>query len=389
LTVVSGQLEGVNLAAGESKDYDLAYTYDPRAGKEYFLNIYADLKSDEGLVSAATVLAREQFVLPKKPLRAEPAEKFPALSLQKGKESLTISGESFEIGIDKTSGVITRYMFEGKDLIQRGPVPNFWRAPIDNDFGNGNHQRAKIWRKAGERMVVKKIKVKKDKSGPVIVEVNGFLTGFDGEAIADQSIHYTIRGNGEVRISNSFEISGDKLPEIPRFGMNLVMPREFEFMTWFGRGPHESYWDRKTSAFVDLYSGTVAEQYWPYLRPQENGNKEEVRWAVFTNKQGMGLRFEGQPLLSVSAHHNMMEDFESPERTDGRHIKGVKPVNRHTTDVIPRELTSIHVDYRQMGVGGDNSWGARTHEEYRLTGKSYSYSFTMKPVKNYKIPTGK
>jgi beta-galactosidase len=220
----------------------------------------------------------------------------------------------------------------------------------------------------------------------VSILVNFVLHDSEGKAIADYSSLYQINGLGEIRISNSFEMRKKGLPELPRFGMNLQMPREFEQMTWLGRGPHESYWDRKTSAFVDLYSGSVAAQYWPYLRPQENGNKEDVRWAAITNKSGMGLLFEGAPLLAVSAHHNLMEDFESPERTDGRHVRGAKPVNRHTVDVIPRNLTSVHIDYKQMGVGGDNSWGAKTHPEYRLTEKSYSYAFTIIPIDKFNTP---
>ncbi len=160
----------------------------------------------------------------------------------------------------------------------------------------------------------------------------------------------------------------------------MVMPREFDHMEWYGRGPHESYWDRKSSAFVDLYSGRVADQYWPYLRPQENGNKTDVRWLKITNEEGRGILFEGTQLLSVSAHHNIMEDFESPERTDGRQVEGKKVVNRHTTDVKPRDLTSVNIDYKQMGVGGDTSWGALTHPQYRLTEKSYSYGFIMKTL---------
>ena len=188
---------------------------------------------------------------------------------------------------------------------------------------------------------------------------------------------------GEVKVTNNFKMTEINLPELPWFGMNLQMPREFETKTWLGRGPHESYWDRKTSAFVDLYSGSVADQYWAYLRPQENGNKEDVRWSAITNKHGMGLLFKGEPLIAVSAHHYIMEDFESPERSDGRHVIGTKPINRHTIDVIPRDLTSVNIDYKQMGVGGDNSWGAKTHPEYRLTDKAYSYSFTLVPVKNF------
>jgi len=310
----------------------------------------------------------------------------PAPSLDKGKDMITITGKSFVVKFNKKKGLITKYEFEGQDLLQSGPVANFWRAPIDNDYGNGNHRRAAVWRKAGERSEVKKVKVKQDKAGPVVIDVTSILTDKDGDPIADYNTHYSVSGGGEMRISNEFQMTGEKLPEIPRLGVNIVMPREFETITWLGRGPHESYWDRKTSAFVDLYSGSVADQFWPYIRPQENGNKEDVRWAAITNKDGFGLLFKGMPLIGLSAHHNLIEDFESPERTDGRHVKGVKPVNRHTVDVKPRNLTSVNVDYKQMGVGGDNSWGARTHKEYRLTEKFYSYSFMIIPVKNFNTP---
>jgi beta-galactosidase len=170
----------------------------------------------------------------------------------------------------------------------------------------------------------------------------------------------------------------ENLPEIVRMGMNLVMPRSFDQMTWLGRGPHESYRDRKTSAFVGLFNGSVADQYWAYIRPQENGNKTDVRWVAITDATGNGLLFKGLPLLEVSAHHNILEDFESSGPTVGWIQQGVK--NRHTTDVKPRELTSVNIDFGQMGVGGDDSWGARTHEQYRLTGKEYKYSFLMKPL---------
>jgi beta-galactosidase len=108
---------------------------------------------------------------------------------------------------------------------------------------------------------------------------------------------------------------------------------------------------------------------------------------AITNSEGQGLLFTGQPLMAVSAHHNIMEDFESPERTDGRHRDGVKPVNRHTVDVKERDLTSVNIDYKQMGVGGDDSWGAWTHPEYRLTEKEYSYSFRIRPVISGDIPS--
>jgi beta-galactosidase len=151
-------------------------------------------------------------------------------------------------------------------------------------------------------------------------------------------------------------------------------------MTWYGRGPHESDWGRKTSALVGTYTGLVKDQFWAYVRPQENGNKTDVRWMSITNTDGDGLLFKGAPLLSVTASHVLMDDLESPERTDGRQKDGVKVVNRHTIDVKPRNLTSVNIDFKQMGVGGDDSWGAWTHDKYRLWGNSYSYSFVIEPL---------
>jgi beta-galactosidase len=170
------------------------------------------------------------------------------------------------------------------------------------------------------------------------------------------------------------------LPEIVRMGMNLEMPRSYDQFSWLGRGPQESYWDRKTGAFVGLYKQTVAEQYWRYVRPQENGNKTDVRWAAVTDANGSGLLFVGLPLLEVSAHHNVLTDFESVVRSFDNQRDLTPAVNRHTNDVKPRDLTSVNIDYKQMGVGGDDSWGARTHDEYRLTAKEYKYSFRMKAI---------
>ncbi|NOR75727.1 MAG: beta-galactosidase, partial [Draconibacterium sp.] len=261
-----------------------------------------------------------------------------------------------------------------------GPIPNFWRAPIDNDFGNGLHKRSHIWRKAGENRKITNVEIKQTDKNKITVIFAFDLVNNSGEKIAAYSSAYRILGSGDIVVSNYFIMNNDELPEIIRMGMNLVMPRNFDQMSWLGRGPQESYWDRKTSAFVGLYRGSVADQYWAYLRPQENGNKTDVRWMTITDNAGNGLLFSGMPLIEVSAHHNIMEDFESSGRTDGRQRPGEIVINRHTTDVKPRNLTSVNIDFKQMGVGGDNSWGARTHDEYRLTDKEYSYSFRMKAI---------
>jgi beta-galactosidase len=289
------------------------------------------------------------------------------------------------VTIDTVAGVIAAYTFHGSDLLLEGPVPNFWRAPIDNDYGNNNHIRARIWREAGDRREVTGVSLTRNAPGQVTVQLDFILKGLEEEPVATWRSRYEINGLGAVFVRNDFEMTAEELPEIPRFGMNLLLPRSLDQVAWYGRGPQENYWDRKTGAFVDVYEGTVAEQYWPYIRPQENGNKEDVRWVAVTDGDGHGLMIRGEPLIAFSVHHNLTEDFESPARTDGRHQPGVRPVNRHTIDVKPRDLTSLHVDYKQMGLGGDNSWGARTHIQYRLTGRKYSYGFTMVPVENFSI----
>ncbi|MFV0590792.1 MAG: glycoside hydrolase family 2 TIM barrel-domain containing protein [Draconibacterium sp.] len=381
--VDNGNLGNVELAPDESKTFTINYSLTPNPGVEYFLTLKAKLKKDWSLVEAGTVLAAEQFELPVfKPIIAKlKAVKLPELKTEESDDAVSISASNiFSVSFDKKAGVMTSFKEGETELLISGPVPNFWRAPIDNDFGNNLHKRSRVWRKAGENRKVVKSNVKKVNNSEVQVEFVFDLVNDEGAKIAAYNSTYTVYGTGDVVVNNRFKMTAKDLPEIVRMGMNLVMPRKFDQMSWLGRGPQESYCDRKTGAFVGLYSGSVADQYWAYLRPQENGNKTDVRWIAITDNEGNGLQFTGMPLLEVSAHHNILEDFESRERTDGRQIEGVPVVNRHTTDVKPRDLTSVNVDYKQMGVGGDNSWGAWTHDQYRLTDKEYSYSFRMTPL---------
>ncbi len=152
--------------------------------------------------------------------------------------------------------------------------------------------------------------------------------------------------------------------------MNMILPDEFDQVKWYGRGPQENYRDRKQSAFVGVYEASVSDLYFPYSRPQENGYRTENRWVELTNDNGNGIKFVGMPLISFSAHHNYISDFDP----------GEKKQQRHTNDIKPRDLVSLNIDYGQTGVGGDNSWGARTHEKYQLKPGDYNYSFLIKPV---------
>jgi beta-galactosidase len=375
-----GELNDISAPPGESVKVKIPLQLKPEVGVEYFINIRAKQKTAERMIPAGHEVAYEQFLLPVSlPLKISDQGSSSPLSLNDEAERIVVKGSDFEIYIDKKAGLISNFTANGKELLKSGPIPNFWRAPTDNDFGNKLHKRAKVWQKAGQRRLVTNITTS-DNKGKVSIVIDFDIPNLNEENIANLTTTYTIHGNGEILVRNDFKMTANELPEIPRFGNNMVMPREFDQMTWLGRGPFESYQDRKTSALVGLYSGSVADQYWPYIRPQENGNKTDVRWMTITNAEGAGLLFMGEPLLETSAYHNVIEDFESPQRTDGRQAKGVKVINRHTVDVKPRDLTSVNIDYKQMGVGGDNSWGAMTHEEYRLTKKDYSYTYRMRPV---------
>jgi len=144
----------------------------------------------------------------------------------------------------------------------------------------------------------------------------------------------------------------------------MAVPGRFNKLTWLGRGPHETYWDRKTGAAFGLYSGNVNEHIHDYVRPQENGNKSDARWMALTDSDGLGLVAVGMPTIDVSAWPFTMQDLEKA---------------KHIHELPRRDTITVNLDYKQMGVGGDNSWGARTHPEYTLPAKPYHYRFRLMP----------
>ncbi len=221
--------------------------------------------------------------------------------------------------------------------------------------------RLGAWRRAGQDRKVGKVTAEQISSQVVRVTANAVLSiGQD----CKYTTTYTVFGDGEVIVAASFEPGTGRLPDLPRFGMQMAIPGEFDTMSWFGRGPQESYWDRKTGSAVGLYSGPVSEQVHPYVRPQETGNKTDVRWVALTNKEGVGLLAIGMPLLNASAWPFTMDDLEKAT---------------HVNELPQRETITVNLDYQQMGVGGDDSWGARPHPEYTLPGGPYSYQFRLRP----------
>jgi beta-galactosidase len=301
-----------------------------------------------------------------KPVTAsvDPA-KLPRLVLKEDAAAIWIEGIDFSATVRKADGTIASLIYRGKELIRSGPSPDFWRAPTDNDYGNKMQVRCAVWREAGRNRKILSVKAAQTGPAAVRVDVSGTLPA--GEAAF--KVSYVILGSGDIFVSQSFRPGTATLPELPRFGMQMTLPASFDSLSWFGRGPQENYSDRRTGAAVGVYSGSVADQFHPYVRPQENGYKTDVRWLALTDSEGTGLLVTGLPLVCAGASRFLADDYEFGPEKDQRHPAGMKP----------RDFVVLNVDLGQMGVGGDNSWGAKTHDEYMFFPKEYSYSYRLKP----------
>jgi beta-galactosidase len=352
----------------------------PAPGAEYFLNIKISRSDEWNYVPENHVYATAQFKLPAegKPVVAK-RDELAVLQTNTVNKRLEVSGTDMKLVFDLEKGRLESYTYKGKELIRKGPEPDFWRAPTDNDYGYDMDKKLGVWKKAGERTVVTKANISQPELSKVVVTFLYDIPGNDGQKIAGYSTSYTIFGTADVLIKNQFSKLSDNIPEIPRMGMQMQLPEEFMNLKWLGRGPHENYADRKTSAEVGLYESTVADQYVPYIRPSENGYKTDTRWLTLTDENGTGILVSGNPLICFAALNNTHDDFESPGKLS-QYRKDAKSANTHTIDIKPRDLVNLNVDLGQMGVGGDDSWGAMIHPQYRLLDKKYEYSFRIRPI---------
>jgi beta-galactosidase len=353
---------------------------DPTPGTEYFLNIRVSRSDAWNSVPEDHIYASAQFKMPAegKPVAAKD-DKLAILQTKTIDKKLEVDGVDMKLVFDLVTGRLTNFNYKGKSIIKKSPLPDFWRPPTDNDYGWDMDQLLGVWKKAGERTVVTKANISQPELGKVVITFNYDIPDESGKKIGGYATTFTIYGSADVIIKNQFSKLSDKIPEIPRMGMQMQLPEEFTNLKWLGRGPHENYADRKTSADVGLYESTVADQYTPYIRPQENGYKTDTRWLTLTDDNGNGILVSGTPLICFAALNNIHDDFESPGKLS-QYRKDAKTANTHTIDIKPRDLVNLNIDMGQMGVGGDDSWGARIHPQYRLMEKKYEYSFRIRPV---------
>ena len=385
--VNSGKLDGFNAAPGEAVTVELGKTMPEKTvnGAEYFLNVYAVGKDVSGLLPDDHTYAGEQFALGVIGIAKTKALKGP-LVLDRSRHIINISGKDFSVTFDAKSGLLTSYKVKGADLIDSAPVPNLWRAMTDNDYGYMKNINTGDWAVAGKNRKLDSIEVKKVADRQLQVAVAYSLLGAKGQKVADFDIVYTVRSDASVGVSVTF--AKQNVVGIPmRMGLSLELDKSYSHLEYFGRGPFENYQDRNGSAFVGKYQSTVAEQYVPYLRPQENGYKTDVRWLTLTNDKGVGLAVIAESNIGFSALHYAQSDFQEPEEIlDMLLNKGVKKVREmittHSNAVTPKDKVFLNIDHIQAGVGGDNAWGKRPHNEFMLTEDRYSYSFTLKPISN-------
>jgi hypothetical protein len=291
------------------------------------------------------------------------------LELVQDENRVMISGADFTIEFDRASGDLARWLYKGIDLLNSGPVLSIWRAPTDNDglklAGDRPGQVLEFWLQAGlnELTFASEITAIDRPAAQVVrLHVRSIL---GSEAYPQAVVHehdYVIYGSGEILIENRLETAGN-LPVLPRVGLNMALPPGFEQLTWYGRGPHENYRDRQEGAAIGLYSGTVDEQYVPYIMPQDNGNKTDVRWLALANEQGVGLLAAGlEPLEFSVAHYTPADLFAA----------------RHTNELQRRQEVILHLDALQMGLGGA-SCGPPTLVPYVIVPGNFSFAVRLRP----------
>ena len=367
--LLSGMLPRLDTPPGESRKVRVPFTQPVlKPGTEYWLTLNFTLAEDTLWAEKGHEVAWEQFQVPfaGPETPALGLADMPELGLEESAERAIVHGPGFRLVFDKHSGAITSWEYEGRELVRQGPLLNVWRAPTDNDASVWGDQTAALhWREAGLdrlRHQVKRIKVSQITPQVVQITTQSFVCAPDRVDGFDCEISYAAYGSGDVVIETHV-LPSEKLPQLPRIGLQMQLPGGYETFTWYGRGPHETYRDRKEGAQVGVYSGTVDEQYVPYIVPQENGNKTDVRWVALTDRDGVGLLAVGMPLLEVSAQHFTTED-----------LTGAK----HTYELKRRDPIVLNLDYRQSGLGGA-SCGPGTLPQYLIESRPVEFRFRLRP----------
>ena len=359
-----GKLDNVKpVAPGKSGKLKIPSLSSPmKGGQEYFLNIRVKQKVKSSMLEKGHVVAYEQFQLVNdQPFQAVQSGSLP-LELSETAELIVVSNDNFTAKFAKSSGSLASYRVNSTYLLKGNLTPNFWRVPTNNDRGYGMQYKLDNWQDVTQLLKMDNLDFRINETGQAVIEARHNFTSGKGY----YHLKYIVNGDGVIEVNASFDKGDESLPEIPRFGMLTRIPSQFNTMDWYGNGPGESYQDRKENTKVDHYKTTVQEAFVPYIFPQENGNKTDVRWMSFSDEEGNGLLVVADSLLEMSAHTYSIRDLDS------------EPT--HYYQIPSQDFIEISIDHLQMGVGGDNSWGYRPHEKYRLLDTKYSYKYYLAPL---------
>jgi beta-galactosidase len=376
-SLASGALPALDLKPREEKTFTLPLpAVTPEPGVEYWLNVSVVLKADTAWAKKGFEVAWDQLALPWTTTAA------PAVTPSRGELRIVddaavawFSGDDWALTFDKVNGVIASYVYKGTRLIERGPRPDFWRAPTDNDIGawkavlgfGGAAGRASYdagpWRAASRVWAVGPTRIERLDPATARVTFGADLTSVG----AKTTMTYTIRADGDVVVETAYQPGTQKPAMLPRFGTELVIGAGLDQLTWYGRGPHETYIDRQFER-VDVYRSRVDDEWVDYSRPQENGNKTDVRWVALTRPDGIGLLAVGAPTLSVAARHYAKDDIAAA---------------LYTWQLSRRDQVFLNLDWKQMGVGGIDSWSPNAWPlpAYRLDGsQALSFRYRLSPI---------
>lgn len=346
------------------------------AEAEWLLNISYKLKNNEDLLPAGYTVAKEQLTLN--------PYKTPSMQLGNCELSntetvapevqdndryyLIVSNDAFRVEFNKTNGYLTKYQIKGLDMIKEGAIlkPNFWRAPTDNDFGAHIHRKYVAWKNPETRL--KSLK-QRTENKQVIVETAYEMPGVS----AKLNLTYVINNEGAIKVTQ--KMTTDKKAKVSnmfRFGMQMQMPRSFETIEYYGRGPIENYIDRNHCTDLGIYRQNVTEQFYSYIRPQENGTKTDIRWWRMINKAGNGIEVVAASPFSASALHYTIESLD----------EGWSKQQGHSPEVEEADLTNLCIDKIQAGLGCVNSWGSIALPEYQVPYQDYEFTFILSPIQH-------
>lgn len=343
---------------------------------EWLLNVSYKLKNREGLLPAGHEVAKDQLTL--NPYKAQELKLANATQtnvettlptiIDNDHNYLIVNGCGFQAEFNRANGLLTRYAVKGQEMIVDGEAlkPNFWRAPTDNDYGAGLQSKYAAWK--NPKMKLTHLKQRMEE-GLAVVEATYELP----DVSAKLAMTYRINNEGAILVTE--QMTADKSAKVSnmfRFGMQMPMPKCFSQIEYYGRGPVENYSDRKGTAHLGIYRQTVDEQFYSYIRPQENGTKSDIRWWRLFNQAGNGLEVVAAEPFSASALHYTMESLDDGDRKDQRHSPEVEEAN----------LTNFLFEKVQMGLGCVNSWGAIPRVEYMIPYDDYTFTFLLKPIKH-------